>query len=278
MRTTTITIPAGQFFYDAEFPWLYGLSGFVKNSNLEAAPFYESITITRSGTGMRSKSEEIDGVTETTEETVNYTRTCKFNRISYADNLPDPVYFSQVTFKDGQKDDFFVPYPEVKSVDDGTTQSVSDGECYIHHKLVETIEGVGVRPDYKKHYLEFKGTCVFDPITYGTRTFNDGLGTPTSIDTTDLFSSIVITGPTMYRKNPDSLFFDTWNCRVGLGYGGEYTDVGYDMSGFSATKWRNLKGENFSFSVEESVVMPEDPEFPVWDTNTVEHTVEWEIT
>lgn len=271
MRTTTITIPSGRYFDDIEFPWQYGLSGFINNSTLEAAPFYDSITITRSGTGSRSKSVVVDGDTQTTTQAINYTRTCKFNRVTNTEGSIDP-YYNERQFKDGKLDAANLSSLAPKIIDNGTTESVTDGECYIHHKLVETIGGVGVRPDYKKHYLEFKGTCVFSPIVYGTDTYNSGVGDPDIV--TDLESFIEITGPVMRRVDDTLLFFDTWDCPVGLGYGGIINGYGHNLSDFSATKWRNLKGENFSISVDETVMFPEDTE---WDSNTVNHKVEWEI-
>ena len=273
MRTTTITIPSGRYFDDIEFPWLYGLSGFIQNSTLEAAPFYDSITITRSGTGSRSKSVEVDGDTQTTTQAIDYTRTCKFNRVLNTDGITVDSFFGVRQFKDGKLDTVSLKVLDPKIVDNGTTESVTDGECYIHHNYIDVFSGIGVRPDYKKHYLEFKGTCVFDPVVYGTDTYNNGTGDPDYV--TDLESFILISGPIMYRKDNTVLFFDTWNCPLGIGSGGLYDGKGHDLSDFSATKWRNLTGEKFSISMDETDMFPEDTE---WDSNTVNHKVEWEIS
>ena len=59
------------------------------------------------------------------------------------------------------------------------------------------------------------------------------------------------------------------NCNVGIYPQGN--QFGIDVTGYSATKWRDLRG-TYTLSVDDSDLDSS------WDSNSVSHTVEWIIS
>lgn len=253
MRTPTVFIPRGE--YDTYVSHTKGLRGFLEFSDTfttigtDAAPIYTGITIVRSGIGTR----EITSGGSTTTQSINYSQSHTFDRVLITDLS---LEFAYSPFSDGPYDDF---YP----IDEPT-----DEQSLFSHYIFGTSRANSLLANPKKHHLHLSGLKYFSDFVYGTQVID-------SDPSTDLVTLLSITCPRFYYNdpfpNPPDVLpneFDQWNCLIGADL--ETPDFGIDVTGYSGTKWRDLRG-NYTLEVDDVDIDSS------WDTNSVVHTVEWTI-
>lgn len=275
MRTPTVFLPSGSFDQGSQNPW--GPRGFLRFRNsktnlfsepkeplfsrgAEAAPFYTGITVKRSGSGTRSWDSGSYVVTQT----INYSVEQTFNRLSIADQEMEE-FISNYNLWNGGYDYF--------SYDGfiGSSTYTNESSTYIRHWLAND-RGFS---DPKKHHLLFNGKIIVSPLTYGSEKTVYDSGTPAPT-TTDLITyGFEVKCPFFFQSDSDLAEFDKWNCEIGLGeYGSSISALsdsfGIDVTGYSATKWRDLRG-SYLLTVNDSDLTSH------WDSNSVVHKAEWTI-
>jgi hypothetical protein len=255
MRTPTVFIPHGS--YNSDPVRTFGLKGFLEfRNNLggigsEASPIYTSIKVTRSGSGTRSVTS--GGITTT--QTISYTKDQTFSRILLTDLSLD--YDSRFQFSDGAYDQCF------------PSEAVPEDKTGFIHYVFGVDRAERYLSDPKRHYLLTPGNRGFDNFKYGTQVIN-------SNPATDLLTTISINCPFFTYAEPFPIFpavlpneYDQWNCNIGIDPQGN--QFGIDVTSYSATKWRDLRG-TYTLSVDDSDLDSS------WDSNSVSHTVEWIIS
>lgn len=255
MRTPTVFIPHGSYDGDFTFP-TFGLKKFLEfrnsfgGSGSEASPVYTGITVVRSGSGTRVVTS--GGITTT--QTIDYDQSHTFDRVFVTDLTL--VFDSSFQFSDGLCDQMFPS----NSHDEGTT-------AFIHY-VFGTNRAERFLSDPKRHYLLTPGFMGFQDFNYGTEVIG-------SNPSTDLIVALQIDCPFFYYNDalptpPDVLpnEYDQWNCRIGIDP--DTTVFGIDVTGYSATKWRDLRG-TYTLTVNDVDIDSG------WDTNSVVHTTEWTI-
>jgi len=250
MRTPTIFIPHGD--YEGYLSRTFGMRGFLEFRNAfttigaEASPIYTGITIVRSGSGTRSVTT--GGMTTT--QTISYSKSHTFDRILFTDLSLD--FDSATQFSDGSYDECF------------PTASITDDKSLFKHYVFGINRTDRLIADPKRHYLYLTGSKGFAGFKYGTQVIN-------SDPPTDLTKPFTTSCPFFDYLDPFGTLpneYDQWNCIIGAEP--ETTSFGIDVTGYSATKWRNLKG-TYTLTVNDVDIDPS------WDTNSVVHTTEWTI-
>jgi len=250
MRTPTIFIPHGD--YEGYLSRTFGMRGFLEFRNAfttigaEASPIYTGITIVRSGSGTRSVTR--GGMTTT--QTISYSQSHTFDRVLITDLALD--FDSATQFSDGSYDETF------------PTASLADDESLFKHYVFGINRTERFLADPKKHHLYLTGSKGFTGFKYGTQVIN-------SDPQTDLTKAFTISCPFFDYLDPFGTLpneYDQWNCIIGAEP--ETTSFGIDVTGYSATKWRNLKG-TYTLTVNDSAIDAG------WDTNSVVHTTQWTI-
>jgi hypothetical protein len=272
MRTTTVFLPSGSFVEGAQIPG--GPKIFLQFRNLktnfgsnpaplyssgaEAAPFYAGITLVRSGSGIRVK--DFGGYTVT--QTISYSQSHTFDRIVIADQTL--TISSSTQLLDGRLDVF--EYDDIL----GAGSLPNDDETYFRNWGCKQ-RNLFFGSDPKKHHLLFNGLKEFTNIALGDEEIVYDSGTPSPI-TNDLFCDLTFKCPFFYQNDETLPEFDQWNCKIGATSFGfsETDDFGIDVTGYSATKWRDLR-DTYTLTVDDVDINPS------WDTNSVVHTVEWTI-
>jgi len=254
MRTPTIFIPHGD--YEGYLNRTFGLRGFLEFRNTfgiagsEASPIYTGITVARSGSGARSVT--IGGVTTT--QSISYSQSQTFDRVLVTDLSLDFDTANQ--FSDGSYDVTFT-----------TVSQANDKSLFKHfdfgfNRIDRSIS------DPKRHHLFLSGSKVFSNFFYGTQVINSdpptNLTTPLQIDCPFFFYDNAFPTPPAVLPNE----YNQWNCRIGTSP--QPNVFGLDVTGYSATKWRNLKG-TYTLTVNDSAIDAG------WDTNSVVHTTQWTI-
>jgi len=250
MRTPTIFIPHGD--YEGYLSRTFGLRGFLEFRNAfttigaEASPIYTGITIARSGAGTRVLTS--GGMTTT--QVISYSQSHTFDRVLITDLALD--FDSATQFSDGSYDETF------------PTASPADDESLFKHYIFGINRTERFLADPKRHYLYLTGSKGFTGFKYGTQVIN-------SDPPTDLIKAFTISCPFFDYADPFSTLpneYDQWNCLIGVNP--ETSVFGIDVTGYSATKWRNLKG-TYTLTVNDSVIDPS------WTSNSVVHTTQWTI-
>jgi hypothetical protein len=245
MRTPTIFIPTGRFIYETGN---FGL-GNVFSGRKDAAPIYSGITVTRSGSGMRSKPNSFG---DTRIQSIDYTTSFTWNRKPKSDFSYS--FYDRIPLSDGSFDVF-----------SETTILAEDEVIFLHSEFGSSLPPRSAT-NPKKHYL-FITRDTLKYVTYGSETV--GGGAPF-----DLNANIRIETPAFGYLNPSPTppdilptEHDAWGCPAGAG---DARIVKIDVTSYSATKWRNLKG-TYTASIDDTEIDPS------WVTNSVVHTVEWTI-
>jgi hypothetical protein len=254
MRTPTIFIPHGD--YEGYLNRTFGLRGFLEFRNAfttigaEASPIYTGITIVRSGTGTRVVTS---GGTTTTQ-VISYSQSHTFDRVFITDLALD--FDSATQFSDGSYDETF------------PTASPADDESLFKHYVFGINRTERFLSDPKRHHLFLTGSKGFTGFEYGTQVINAN-------PPTDLTSSFQIGCPFFdyadpFPTPPDVLpnEYDQWNCSIGVDP--ETSVFGIDVTGYSATKWRDLRG-TYTLTKNDSDIDPS------WTSNSVVHTTQWTI-
>jgi len=245
MRTPTVFIPTGTYINEIGN---FGL-GNVFAGRKNAAPIYAGITVTRYGSGTRSKP---NGSGQTRTQSINYSTSQTYNRKPESDFSYS--FYDRIPLSDGSIDEFTE-----------TNILAQDEVIFLHSEF-----GSSLPPRYnvnpKKHYL-FIPQDTTKLVTYGSETV--GGGAPF-----DLNATITIETPAFNYLNPSPtppdilpVEHDAWGCPAGVN---DARIVNIDVTSYSATKWRNLKG-TYTASIDDVEIDPS------WVTNSVVHTVEWTI-
>lgn len=246
MRTPTVFIPSGRLIsYEIA---TFGLGNMFTGGH-EASPIYTGITVTRSGSGARSKP----GFTgSTTTQSINYSISHTYNRSSQSG--ASYSFLSMVSISDGSIDSFAVTRPYNENEVD-----------FLTHAFGATFPPRNVA-NPKKHYLMLHQAAE-ENIIYGTETEAD-------LPPVDLSADFTMWPPAFDYLNPSPTLpdvlpveYDAWACKAGIGSG---STVKLDVTGFSATKWRDLRGA-YTLAIDDVDIDPS------WDNNSVVHTVEWTI-
>jgi hypothetical protein len=250
MRTPTIFIPHGD--YEGYLSRTFGLRGFLEFRNAftttgaEASPIYTGITIARSGAGTRVLTS--GGMTTT--QVISYSQSHTFDRVLFTDLALD--FDSATQFSDGSYDETF------------PTASLADDESLFKHYVFGINRTERFLSDPKRHYLYLTGSKGFTGFKYGTQVINAN-------PPTDLIKGFTISCPFFDYADPFSTLpneYDQWNCSIGVDP--ETSVFGTDVTGYSATKWRDLRG-TYTLTKNDSDIDPS------WTTNSVVHTTQWTI-
>ena len=247
MRTPTVFIPSGRLIDEIGN---FGLGG-VLGGSANAAPIYAGITVTRSGSGTRSKP---NGADQTKTQSINYSTSQTYNRkpesgFSYS-------FYNRIPISDGSIDQFTV------------TRTLAEDEVIVRHAQFGASLPPRNNANPKKHYLRFDDSGgIVKTIIYGYETV-------TGFPPFDLNGSVTLATPKFGYLNtsptPPGVLpveYDAWTCIVGID---SVRTVKLDVTGYSATKWRNLKG-SYTLTINDTDIDPS------WITNSVVHTVEWTI-
>jgi hypothetical protein len=245
MRTPTVFIPTGTYIDEIGN---FGLGG-VFAGRKNAAPIYAGITVTRSGSGTRSKP---NGSGQTRTQSISYSTSQTYNRKPESDFSYS--FYDRIPLSDGSIDEFT------------ETRILAEDEVIFLHSEFGSSLPTRYNVNPKKHYL-FIPQDTTKLVTYGSETV-------TGFPPFDLDGYVRISTPSFGYLNPsptppDTLpvEYDAWACQAGLENG---KTVKIDVTGYSATKWRNLKGV-YILTIDDTQIDPS------WDTNSVVHTVEWTI-
>jgi len=263
MRTPTIFIPHGS---GDDINSSFGLRGLFAGINREASPIYTGITVTRSGSGTRIR--DFGGIT--VEQEISYSASHTFDRYF----LPDQslVISDQNQYSDGLVESFTFPEDFVSPV----------GETSFLHSFFGRNRGgptsATAFANPKKHFLGLAGFFGIEDVNFGTQTDTDDYGS----SVIDIIEGLQISCPFFTYNDPSSIplpkEYDQWNCRIGVNFGAigftgpanDSTSFGIDVTGYSATKWRNIKG-TYTLSVNDSDIVN------LWDSNSLVHTNTWTI-
>jgi hypothetical protein len=257
MRTPTIFIPHGSSFDPSS---AFGLRNFYRFQNdreqafwgYEASPIYTGITVVRSGSGTRSVTT--GGSTRT--QTISYSQSHTFNRVFLADLVP--TVNTTRRFSDGSYDLLNVTvYP-------------AEDEAEFKNYVFGTNRPGRLLSNPKKHHLLITGTKVFAAFNYGSEVTDSDPPVNLTVDLNIRcpFFSYDNPSPTPPDVLPNE--YDRWKCLIGIDPADSF---GLDVTAYSATKWRDLKG-TYTLTVNDSDI---DPDNNLWDTNSVVHTAEWTI-
>lgn len=254
MRTPTIFIPHGD--YEGYLNRTFGLRGFLEFRNTfgiigsEASPIYTGITVVRSGSGTRSVTT--GGMTTT--QSISYSQSHTFDRVLITDLALD--FDTATQFSDGSYDECF------------PTASPADDESLFKHYVFGINRAERFLSDPRRHHLFLTGAKSFTGFGYGTQVIN-------SNPATNLTISLTIDCPFFYYDNasptPPAVLpneYNQWNCTIGIDP--STTAFGIDVTGYSDTKWRDLRG-TYTLTKNDSDIDPS------WTSNTVSHTTEWTI-
>jgi len=263
MRTPTVFIPHGSP-YDSFNS--YGLRGFFGGVGREASPIYTGITVTRSGSGTRTR--DFGGVL--VEQEISYSVSHTFDRFFLQDQ--SLVFSGQNQYSDGAVDYFDSPEDYVAPV----------GETSFIHSIFGSYRGVPNSAvsfaNPKKHFLGLGGFFGIEDVSFGTQTETDEFDSYEM----DIIQVFQINCPFFTYSNPSASplpnEYDQWNCAIGVDFGAigyegggrESTSFGLDVTGYSATKWRDLRG-TYTLTVNNSDIDPS------WDSDSVVHTNTWTI-